>query len=147
MRTAPEIRFWARVDKSGDCWMWRGSRRRDGYGVIHVHGKMLMTHRYSFMLANGPIPAGSLVMHSCDVPACVNPAHLRLGSHFDNTLDAALKGRMRGPQKPRPETKARRARVAELLSLLGTRQAVAEVLGISIQRVGQLLAECNPTVT
>jgi hypothetical protein len=94
----PEILFWRRVDKKGpdDCWIWIGSTTTHGYGQFK-----LGAHRYSWELANGPIPAGYLVCHTCDVRNCVNPNHLFLGTNKDNLHDASLKGRLsRGENHP-----------------------------------------------
>jgi hypothetical protein len=60
-----------------------------------MRGKQFTTyaHRVAYVLANGPIEPGQVVMHTCDVPACVNPAHLKLGSQGDNNRDCFAKGR------------------------------------------------------
>jgi hypothetical protein len=102
-------RFWAKVDRTGSCWLWRGAvLGRDGYGGFSMarglprgHAAPLYAHRASWELANGPIPAGQLVLHSCDVPACVNPAHLFLGTQRNNMEDAARKGRLNTPRPHR----------------------------------------------
>ena len=86
-------RFWKKVDKSGDCWLWMGLRFRSGYGMISVEGRSAVTHRVAWSLANGPIANGMFVLHSCDVRHCVNPAHLFLGTHADNMRDMTNKGR------------------------------------------------------
>lgn len=72
-------RFWAKVDKTGTCWLWTGAKLPKGYGRIHgeVQGKFLLAHRVSYELANGPIPEGLVIDHMCHTPGCVNPDHLR----------------------------------------------------------------------
>lgn len=86
-------RFWDKVDKSGSCWLWTGSNKPRGYGQIKVEGKTIFAHRLSWELAYGPIPEGLYVCHRCDVPACVRPDHLFLGTQTDNMADRDAKGR------------------------------------------------------
>lgn len=91
-----EERFWRRVDKTGSCWIWTGSRRPNGYGQMQAGGKgsaTVSTHRFSYEMHRGPIPKGRVVMHSCDNHACVNPAHLGVGTYKANTADMIAKGR------------------------------------------------------
>lgn len=90
----PEDRFWAKVDRSGDCWMWTAGRDRNGYGVFRHEARQWRAPRVAWTFTYGDIPAGLVVMHSCDNPPCVNPAHLSLGTSGDNARDAARKGRM-----------------------------------------------------
>lgn len=78
-----------------DCWLWSGANKPKGYGVFTVDGERISAHRFAYQGAYGPIPRGAFVMHSCDTPACVNPAHLRLGSAADNNADRDAKGRHR----------------------------------------------------
>lgn len=92
-----EPRFWSKVEKrgKGGCWLWTGSVFGSlGYGQFMAHGRPQYAHRLSWEMANGPIPDGQHVLHSCDVPTCVNPAHLCLGTHKSNMEDAATKGRL-----------------------------------------------------
>ena len=94
--TAPrrpiEERFWAKVDKSGECWLWTAGRNTPGYGVISEgghSGKQLSTHRVAYELEVGPIPNGLTIDHlchnadltcpggnTCPHRACVRPDHL-----------------------------------------------------------------------
>jgi len=77
------------------CWIWIGSTNAYGYGDIRYKQKPYKAHRASWMIHKGDIPNGMIVCHKCDVPACVNPNHLFLGTHMDNTKDKIAKGRMR----------------------------------------------------
>jgi hypothetical protein len=88
-----EVRFWAKVDKSGDCWEWTGTRTRQGYGGFRVGDRTVKAHRFawSVIASRGAIPAGLVVMHLCDNPPCVRPEHLRLGTVADNNRDREAK--------------------------------------------------------
>lgn len=99
----PVTRFWSYVNRTAGCWEWtgscsregrNGSRRGAGYGNFMVTWKSIVSaHRYSWELANGPVPPGMFVCHRCDNPACVRPEHLFLGTAKDNTQDMLTKGR------------------------------------------------------
>jgi hypothetical protein len=78
--------FWNRVDKTGDCWEWTGSRNGDGYGTYSVGGKTHRAHRYAYEIVVGPIPEGKQLDHLCRNPPCVNPAHLEPVTSRENTL-------------------------------------------------------------
>lgn len=97
-RPAPE-RFWAKVQKiPGGCWLWLGGRNGDGYGVFWVSEAVgtVYAHRYSFSRRRGRIPRGKLVRHHCDVPHCVRPSHLELGTDSENLCDSYAHGRRKG---------------------------------------------------
>lgn len=88
-------RFFSKVAKSDGCWLWIGRRDGRGYGIFAIVGASTRAaHRHSWEMVNGPIPDGFEVCHRCDTPACVNPAHLFLGTHRVNVADAAMKGRL-----------------------------------------------------
>ena len=72
---APELRFAKYVDRTGDCWLWTGSKNPAGYGMFRVAGEN-MAHRVAWLWANGSIPAGMEIHHACHIRHCVNPAHL-----------------------------------------------------------------------
>jgi len=82
-------------EPNSGCWLWDGSTNGRGYGSFCLHGRSGGAHRASYQLYKGAIPAGLLVLHKCDVPPCVNPDHLFLGTHADNTADMVKKGRAR----------------------------------------------------
>lgn len=106
-----EEKFWKKVDKTpgfgpnGDCWKWTGNTSGKGYGWISWAalretmglgpGKNVLAHRVTYTLLVGPIPKGLDLLHSCDTPLCVNPAHLTPGTRKDNMQDAVSKGRVR----------------------------------------------------
>jgi len=99
MNTGVEDRFWSKVQKTENCWLWMGARTKLGYGQRggRKTGRRY-THRLSWEMRFGPIPEGLCVLHHCDNPPCVNPDHLFLGTKKDNTQDMIAKGRGRGPR-------------------------------------------------
>lgn len=95
-RLSVEERFWAKVDKSEDCWLWLGARWGGGnaYGCFAVaHHEDVSAHRWAYEQQVGPIPEGMKVLHHCDTPLCVRGAHLFLGDDAVNMADKTQKGR------------------------------------------------------
>ena len=88
-----EDRFWSKVDKSGDCWIWTANRNAKGYGFFKIGSVNSLAHRVSYDLCVGEIPDGMLCLHRCDNPPCVNPKHLWIGSNQQNMDDMKRKGR------------------------------------------------------
>ncbi len=80
-------------EPNSGCLLWEGTIARDGYGSISRNGRTRVLHRFVWEEVNGTIPNGLHVLHRCDVPACVNVAHLFLGTHTDNMRDLVAKGR------------------------------------------------------
>ena len=91
-------RFWSKVDKSGECWIWTAGKNEGGYGQFTPsRGKNMRAHRFSYELTVGPTPKGAPLDHICHDPnechggdncphrACVNPDHLRVSSNDENT--------------------------------------------------------------
>lgn len=81
MKRTVQERFWSKVDKSGECWLWTGARQNShgvkAYGAIGVNGRSIKAHRFAYESLVGPIPDGMQLDHLCHVKNCVNPAHLR----------------------------------------------------------------------
>ncbi len=97
-------RFWAKVDKSGDCWLWLAGKDPGGYGRIRFERKNWKAHRVAWILTKGIIPRGLCVLHRCDTPACVRSSHLWLGTKEENWADMRRKGRGVNPPVHSGET-------------------------------------------
>lgn len=93
MRKTLKERFEEKFYITPGCWIWAACVTEAGYGQIGLKNKVLYAHRVSWELYYREIPDGLNVLHKCDVPGCVNPSHLFLGTHQDNTADMVSKGR------------------------------------------------------
>lgn len=86
--------FLGRFTKTGRCWIWNGTINEYGYGIFLLPGERpVRAHRYAYEFFVGKIPRGKIVLHTCDNPPCVNPAHLRIGTKADNNRDTAVRRR------------------------------------------------------
>lgn len=95
-RIALTDRFWSKVDKTGRCWNWIGAVTGFGYGRFKLpDGRHVLAHRALFISMVREISPDLLVLHRCDNPRCVNPEHLFVGTHQDNSDDKFAKGRQR----------------------------------------------------
>lgn len=97
-RKSIQERFWSKVEKTDDCWNWKGCINGSGYGEFAIKRRMKKAHRIAWILTHGPIPRGDgyhgvCVCHRCDNPICVRPDHLFLGTHLDNMRDKVAKNR------------------------------------------------------
>ncbi len=89
-----EEKFLSRVKKTETCWLWTGHINSYGYGTLHLRSDLrVKAHRLSYTLFVGPFDEDLDILHSCDNPACVNPDHLRPGTHNENMQDMVNKGR------------------------------------------------------
>lgn len=88
-RTPAQERFWTKVDKSGDCWLWVAATNPAGYGRFGIWPDTCLAHRFSYEEAYGPIREGLVVDHKCHTPACVNPKHLQLTTYAENQQNRA----------------------------------------------------------
>jgi len=129
-----EQRFWEKVDKSGECWMWTGCTDKNGYGFFRHKGKNLKAHRFVLELMAAPAKPNELVCHHCDNPSCVNPQHLFIGDNSANQQDAAKKGRCRG-QILIPEDVLR---IRDMLRSGGKIKDIAHVFGVSQKQISSI---------
>lgn len=130
-RASIEARFWSKVNRTENgYWMWLASKMdRFGHGqfTYSLNGKQrhVYAHRIAYELCVESIPDGMVVCHVCDVPGCVRPSHLFLGTQGDNLRDASLKGRLTVPR-------ARKIALADRLAI----QASAEPTAVLMARYG-----------
>lgn len=124
-------RFWSHVVKgpeADDCWFWTGAISDDGYGRFWVRRETgqqaVRPQRYAYELATGePLPASTLLLHSCDIPICVHASsdldvsHVAPGTHRENMLDRAQRGRYRNRHTLRLGELPRQVRVQRSLDL------------------------------
>jgi hypothetical protein len=84
-RRDPSERFWEKVDKSGECWIWLGSKNSKGYGTfMYEKPKRVGAHRFAYEDQVGPIPEGLTIDHLCWNPSCVRPSHLEPVTQAEN---------------------------------------------------------------
>lgn len=137
-------RFMKRVspEPNSGCWLWFGSGTNDGYGQIGIDGRNHLAHRISFELHYGKISPDTKVLHSCDLPCCVNPEHLFLGTQADNMADMVKKkrhARLRGEAHGRAKLTDDDVRTIRRFSGR-THAAIAADFGVSDVLVSQILS-------
>lgn len=128
--------YWNKVNKetSTGCWEWTGSKCRDGYGLFKMNKQnVLLAHRWS-VIFDGKDPSNKIVMHTCDNPGCVNPAHLELGSQADNVKDMIAKGRYVKPQSKLSDDDLKDIRNSKLsLKLIGSKYNISTCYASNIR--------------
>lgn len=135
----PLDRFLRAVEKSAECWEWIGCRSEFGYGLFELDGKAERAHRFSYAHFVGPIPPGQCVLHRCDNPGCVNPAHLFLGTRSANAHDKVAKDRQaRGVQYHHAVLNPELVRKIRKMRHMGARE-IGSILGVNRGTVGNVL--------
>lgn len=142
--------FWRRVDRNGPphpytpelgcCWLWMGPTRGRGYGGCTFDGEDAYAHRIAWRLTHGD-PDRVAVLHSCDRRLCVNPAHLFIGTHADNSADMVAKGRSAiGERAPSAKMTAEGVREFRRRFAAGEPQrALAREYGIGINQANRIV--------
>lgn len=123
------------------CWDWTGSTGYRGYGQIHMDGAHISAHRTSYRLFVGPIPEGLEILHSCDRPICVQPAHLSPGTHQKNMAEASERGMLK-VGRDRKNTKLSEDDVRKIRRLRASgvpQHEVARRFDISVGAVGHII--------
>lgn len=128
-------RFWEKVDKSGECWLWTAGLDKHGYGQFWDGRRQARAHRIAYALERAG-PGDRRVLHRCDNPPCVNPAHLFLGTMADNSADMVEKGR---------SAKGERHSQAVLTEALVCEMRRSHALGYSMRQVAKDFGVNNGT--
>lgn len=128
----------ARAEPAGDCLQWTGvatTHPTHPYGIVVRGGRKVRAHRLVWELANGQIPAGMLVCHSCDNTLCVRLEHLFLGTNRDNTQDMLTKQR-HGTERVHGERHHKAVLTEPLVREIRAARAAGESYGSLADRFG-----------
>lgn len=128
-------RFWTHVHKTESCWLWNGIA--DRYALLDT----IPVHRLSWMIHHGPIAPGLCICHRCDVPGCVNPGHLFLGTYAENTADMLSKLRHTHGEDTNT-AKLTDAKIVEIFDLYDageTQMQIAARVGVRQDQVSRIL--------
>ena len=136
------IRFWSKVNIPDDagpdddrCWEWSLWKDKDGYGQFTIRKAIFGAHRVAYVIANRVDLGTMCVCHKCDVPSCVNPRHLFLGTHTDNMRDRTEKGRTAsGRGDANGNAKLTESDVPRIFAMSAsgmTQREIAKIFGVS----------------
>lgn len=101
--TDPRLRFWAKVTLTTfGCWCWVGRTTDEGYGLFDLPAGTVRAHRWLWQQTNGPLAAGMTLDHTCEVTACVRPAHLEPVTAAENTRRRHQRARERAARRQQP---------------------------------------------
>lgn len=144
-------KFWNHVEvrSENECWLWNGPKNKGGYGYVGAFKKRkILAHRVSWFIHNGAIPDELFVLHDCpdgDLPCCVNPKHLWLGTSQDNKRDSVLKGRaFIFLSEASPTAKLTRESVKQIRNIYASgtssQMEIAELFGVNQSQVSRVIS-------
>lgn len=125
---------------SNGCIEWTGNQHTFGYGCVRIDGKTRRAHVVAWELENGPVPKGLFVLHECDNPVCINPAHLHPGTPKRNVEEMQSRGRVAVGAKL-PHTKLSEMDVREVRLMLergALQREIAEQFGVHRITISQI---------
>lgn len=139
--------FLSRIDENGPngCHIWMGNKNNNGYGVAYGNSadKVVRGHyaHRVMMSITGKLKKGKMVLHSCNNPACVNPEHLRCGTHADNMIDRQIAGNTaKGELQGLSVLKARHIPVIFALYKSGmTKKEIARIFKVSAPTIALVI--------
>lgn len=144
-------RFWSKVTRTSDCWLWIAGKDKDGYGKFAITAPRglrpkqlhVRAHRLSWEMVHGPAPVASVTLHSCDTPACVRPEHLSIGTQALNRLDCVQKSRQAMGEKcywaKLTAAQVERIRREAASGPVGTQRRLARELGVSKATISHIV--------
>lgn len=111
-------RFDELVDRSDECWLWRGNQNTNGYGRVSIGGRRKeYAHRIAYKRAHGSLPDGMVVDHICRNLACVRPSHLHAVTRAENNQNLSVRSdSMLGVRGVRWDAKRKKFRVRAQVS-------------------------------
>jgi hypothetical protein len=125
-------RFWSKVSKSDGCWIWIGTLKENGYGVLSIRRRNVYAHRLSFKIAGNALTDDAVLCHRCDNRRCVRPDHLFPGTTKDNSDDKVSKDRHFKPKGERNgQSILTIAQVEQIRASTEFHKALAERFGVS----------------
>lgn len=128
------------------CIEWQFAKSAYGYGMISYHNKVMSANRLMLILLHGLPETKSVAMHICDNPPCINPEHLRWGSHKENSKDMMAKGRQTMPRlygEAHANSKLTKEAVEFIRKVYGpdySQKYLAKLFGVGKTTIGNVLS-------
>ena len=137
-----EKKFWSKVEKTDECWLWNGVKYKDGYGRLNCEGKRTLAHRFSFLLHGGTIPENHVIRHKCRNRNCVNPDHLETGTQAENIQDRVRDGTNIGARGTKNSgNKLTEAQILEIRTRANeVKTKLAEEFGVRRQHIHSIIS-------